>query len=424
MIKNKKILVLGKGGSGRAAFELLKKDNNVSILETTETNCNIYNEIDKSDIIVVSPGIPCWNSLIEYARIADKKILGELEVGYLYCKSKNIIAVTGTNGKTTTVNLIHKLLKAAGKKVFLLGNIGVPFCSCVQDIEEDDYVILEVSSFQLYSVSSFRAKVAVFLNFKCDHLNWHLTLDNYFNSKCKIFSNQKEKDFAILNYDDDYVSKIGNINSKKLYFGSNSDCLCYLKNNCIYYGGEIICSTEKLLLLGKHNLYNIMAAILSVKTLLPDMDNSIICEILSSFKNGEHRLEYVCEKSGIVFINDSKSTNPASTSAAIDSLFYPITLILGGSDKNTDFDEIFLHTEKINKIIVTGDTKNKIFATAINHGFYNVMIKDKLEDAIIAAYKNTAPGGVVLFSPGCASFDSFNNYEERGNFFKRAVYSI
>ena len=424
MIKNKRVLILGKGKSGESAYELLKKNNQAEIYDTSQNDINLYNKIDNCDILIVSPGIPYWNSVVQYAKIIDKKIIGELELGYLFCKSKNIIAVTGTNGKTTTVNLIHNLLKAHNKNVFLLGNVGVPFTYEVKNIKKDDFVVLETSSFQLNYTEKFKPHVGVFLNFNCDHLNWHLTLNNYFESKCKIFQNQTEKDFAIINYDDEKLSKLNIFKSKECFFGSKSNCICRLIDNSIYYGKEKIISTEKIPLLGKHNLYNLMAAICAVNVFDLKTNESMLTDVLKKFKQSEHRLEYIGNKKGITFINDSKSTNPASTVAAIESLYYPITLILGGSDKNTEFDEIFLHSGKINKIIVTGATKQKIYETSLKFGFYDIIQRETLVEAVKEAYNITPVGGVVLFSPACASFDVYKNYSERGEYFKKAVESL
>lgn len=437
---NKNVLVCGIAKSGISAALMLKKlGANVTIQDLknkedieeinilSSNNINLYLGknpdkciIDSIDLMVVSPGLPTDLDFVKYA-YSKIPVISEIELAYLVCKAP-IIAITGTNGKTTTTSLFAHILKKY-KKTYIAGNIGVPFSHYALDIEEDSIVALEISSFQLETIKKFKPKVASVLNITEDHLNRHKTMGNYIKAKERIFENQDENDFLILNYDDLQCRKMSNnTKSKVLYFSKKEKIEkgAYLKDNYIYIDNYPFINTDDIKILGEHNMENVMSAILMC--LCYNVPTDIIIEGVKTFKAVEHRIEYVVTKKGVDYYNDSKGTNIDATIKAINAMKKKTYLIVGGYDKNADFlPMIEQFKDKIIKAVIIGQVKERIAKDCKKLNFKDYVIKDSFFDAINYCYENAKQGECVLLSPACASFDMFKDYEERGNIFKRYV---
>ena len=429
-----KALIIGSGVSGRSAYDFLKKQNiNVEfakreLIESEFISDEILDRLfDGLSFIVVSPGISLDIYLIKEAKKKKIKIIGELELG-ARCVEGNIISVTGTNGKTTTVSLINHLLRGYEKNVFLGGNIGVPITSFCDKTNQGDIVVLECSSFQLESVKKFHSHISAILNITEDHLNRHKTMQNYMLCKYNITKNQRECDFLLLNADDEILMKNPPKTKAKIFYFSTKNKVfgCYAKNGSIYFNDNLtqkkLVSLKDIKLVGEHNLSNIACAVLAVYL---QTKNTKLFENLKTFCGVPHRLEYVASANKIAFFNDSKATNIDSTLVALKSFKCGINLILGGSDKGYDFDKLFIKIPKnVKNIAVFGQTKNKIAFFAEKYNFKNLYICDCLRSATHLCYNLAKPNEIVLLSPACASFDCFLNFEERGNIFKKIVKEI
>lgn len=430
-----KVLVLGFGLSGRSAYDnLISKGYDVLIAkeeylkeDLTKFSDELDRLFDSLSFIVVSPGISLETKIIKEAKKRKIKIIGELELGSLEF-SADVIAVTGTNGKTTTASMIYYLLKDCDKKSYLGGNIGVPVTSFSSMVKEDEIVVLECSSFQLETVQKFKPKIAIILNVTEDHLNRHKTMKNYFYCKSKITKNQNKNDYLLINADSKFLMEnLPKTKAKILYFSTRKKVNgCYLKNGCIYFSeGDIeekLTSIKNIKIVGEHNLSNALASCLAVKLLIK---NNEFVKNISGFCGVAHRLEYVKTIKGIQFFNDSKATNIDSTIVACKSFKNKINLILGGSDKGYGFDELFANLPKnIENIAIFGQTKQKIAFSAKKYNYKNYRLFSSLKESVYSLYLISKPGDVVLLSPACASFDCFSNYEERGNVFKKIVEEI
>jgi UDP-N-acetylmuramoylalanine--D-glutamate ligase len=375
--------------------------------------------------MIVSPGVPNDSIVLQNARAKGIKLISEIEIAYHYCKGK-IIAITGTNGKTTTTSLCGHVFNSCGYKTHLAGNIGVAFSEIVLDVKEGEFVSLEVSSFQLDLIENFKPSVAMILNITPDHLNrYENSLDKYAASKQRIYINQDEKDFLILNKDSQAVMQYLVGHKSKSYLFSLSE---KQNNGCYYSDGEVIfmnngkenfrCSRSDIQIRGEHNLANAMSVICAAKVF--NLDNNGIIKALQTFESVEHRLELVSEINGVKYINDSKATNVDSVWYALKSFDEPILLILGGQDKGNDYGQIKeLVIKKVKKIYAIGSSAEKVFN--FFHNDVKVELEKSLEDAVKNSSREAKYGDVVLLSPACASFDMFNNYEHRGKVFKEAV---
>ncbi len=437
---NKNVLVCGIARSGVCAALMLRKlGANVTIqdlkneedIEGIDTlrknNINLYlgknpdnNIIDSMDFMVVSPGLPTDLDFVKYAN-SKIPVISEIELAYLVCKAP-IIAITGTNGKTTTTSLLGHILKMY-KKTYIAGNIGIPFSHYALDIEENSIVALELSSFQLETIKSFKPKIASVLNITEDHLNRHKTMENYIKAKERIFENQDENDFLILNYDDLECRKMEEkAKSKVLYFSTKEQIEngAYLKDDYIYINNYPFINTDDIKILGEHNMENVMVAILMC--LCYNVPTDVIIEGVKSFKAVEHRIEYVATKKGVDYYNDSKGTNTDATIKAINAMKKKTYLIVGGYDKNADFLPMIKEfKDKVIKAVIIGQVKERLAKDCEKFNFTDYVIKDSFFDAIDYCYENAKQGECVLLSPACASFDMFKDYEERGNIFKRYV---
>ncbi|GAQ25501.1 UDP-N-acetylmuramoylalanine--D-glutamate ligase [Tepidanaerobacter syntrophicus] len=446
--KNKYVLILGLARSGSAAA--IKLSNlgahvTISDIKPRETfeNTDVLESkgiklvfeghpltlLDNCDLLVLSPGIPSDIEIVTEAKKRNIPVISELELGYRFAASP-IIAITGTNGKTTTTTLIGEILKNDGKRVAVAGNIGTPLVSEVEKTLENDYLVVEVSSFQLENILYFKPKISIILNITEDHLNRHKTFENYVNIKARIFENQTEEDYTILNYDDAVVRELARYAKSDVWFFSRKDVVRHgacIENDMIVIKNKgktyPIAKVDEIGIKGSHNLENALAAACS--TYLANSKVSSIAKTLKSFRGIEHRLEFVAEINGIKFINDSKATNPDAAQKAIEAVDGPIILIAGGYDKKSDYTDFVKSFDgKVKKLILIGETADAIENAAIKQGFLNVEKVNSLKEAVMCGYRAASCEDTVLLSPACASWDMFANFEERGRLFKEAVNSL
>lgn len=448
---NKTVLVAGTGISGIGAMELLVNtdanlilyDGNTELtvegiqakLPKTEKEIKIVigelteDIIETLDIAVLSPGIPTDVPFVNQMRDAGVLIWGELELADQFAKG-TVVAITGTNGKTTTTTLVGEILKNYFKDVFVVGNIGTAYAGVALDTTENSHVVAETSSFQLETVDEFHPVVSAILNLTPDHLDRHHTMEGYVDAKKNIMKNQTAEDYVILNYDDPLTRSIGETAIPKVVYFSSTHVLengYYFHDRKIYYAkdgeNEIICSASGLKILGLHNMENIMAAVAMARCINVPMEK--IREIITSFMGVEHRIEYVTEKQGVSYYNDSKGTNPDAAIKAIQAMVRPTILIGGGYDKDSSYDEwIEAFGGKVRYLVLLGQTANKIAECARQHGFENIIMVDSLKEAVEVSAKKAVNGDAVLLSPACASWGMFKNYEERGRMFKDFVHQL
>lgn len=446
-IKGKNISVIGAVRSGIGAAKLIKKLGGIPFVsdssdseklrqstqslndESIEFELGGHSDrVYNCNVIVVSPGVPSDSDILKNALAKNIKIISEIELAAAFCKG-NIIAITGTNGKTTTATLCGYLFNQCGMKTYTAGNIGLAFSEISLDVNENEFVALEVSSFQLDFIEKFKPKVAVILNITPDHLNrYDHKYEKYAESKLRIFENQDQSDFLILNRDSkDLMNFFKGSGSIIVNFTAKNKKIdgCWSENQnvfCEMIGYEKFkCNRGDIYIPGEHNLSNVMAVICAAKIF--GLSSEKMIEALRSFKGVEHRLELVREIDGVKYINDSKGTNVDSVWCALRSFDSPLFLILGGQDKGNDYDIIKdLVIEKVKKIFAIGSSAEKIFN--FFHSLVKVEIRDSMEAAVLAANKEAREGDIVLLSPACASFDMFENYEHRGKIFKEAVYNL
>ena len=334
-------------------------------------------------------------------------------------------AVTGTNGKTTTCSLIYHVLKSAGERAELVGNIGTPVTDRLAELTENVIAVTEVSSFQLETVKSFCPHVAAILNVTPDHLDRHYTFDNYVYLKKRILTNMRESEYAVLNYDDPTVRKFAeDLKAKTLYFSLSEKKDVYVENGYFCFRGEQVAKTDTLKLAGEHNKANALAAIAVLKCL--KTDNEAIEKGLATFRGVRHRIELIAEKNGVKYYNDSKSTNVDSTLKAVLAMNGPTVVILGGRDKDQDFTTLFskLKESCVVHAVLTGECRYKLLKAAEEVGFNKISVSSSFTSAVKIAKIEAANNGIVLLSPACSSFDAFYDYEERGREFERIVRSV
>jgi UDP-N-acetylmuramoylalanine--D-glutamate ligase len=441
------LVILGGGESGVGAALLGKKKGCKVFVSDAGSLKDVYRkELDaagieweegghdetrilSADEVVKSPGIPEKNELIKKIRAKGIPVISEIELAYRYKGDSKIIAITGSNGKTTTTSLIYHILKTAAVDAALVGNIGDSFAKCVAEDPKSVYVV-EVSSFQLDDIQSFRPDIAVLTNITEDHLDrYDYNFENYIRSKFRITENQRAEDYFIYNADDkittQYIDQF-KINSKQLSFSMEQEKgAAFIKDGDMYVrtGDDFMTmSVYDFTLKGKHNQYNTMAGSLAAATM--EIRKEKIREAVQTFQNLEHRMEHVATIRGVEFINDSKATNINSTWFALESMEKPTILILGGVDKGNDYNLLMdLVKEKVKAIVCLGLDNKKIHEAF--EGVVPVIVDTtSAEDAVKTAFSYAEKGDVVLLSPGCASFDLFKNYEDRGTQFKRAVIDL
>lgn len=435
MLENKNILIMGFGVTGKSALKFLKEfpckiyvyDSNQDLQKlNVEEDFIIFKEedLDKIDLIVKSPGIYPFHELLIKAREKNIEIISDIELSYRNLKTKNVIAVTGTNGKTTTTTIIGDILKRVSQ-TYVVGNIGRGILEITGEAKSDDYLVIEASSFQLEDTIDFKPHIALLTYVTSDHLDWHKTTKNYVDAKFKIFKNQDENDFAILNYEDKELAKEYDLKAEKYYFSMEkiSDKGAFVQDGKIYFNDgkniEEILDTKDIKIPGDHNIKNIMAAIIGCKLLNIDLD--IIKKSITSFTGVEHRIEFVRELRGVKYYNDSKGTNPDSTEVAVAAMDSDVILIAGGYDKGAEFDDLIEKSkDKIKTAILFGETAEKISKACKENDLEFYITKD-LNKAVELAEKISCEGDDVLLSPACASWDMYSDYEVRGQHFKDLV---
>lgn len=382
--------------------------------------------IDGRDMIVFSSGVPFWKEWILKARGMGIPCVNELEVGYHVVRAP-MVAITGTNGKTTTTTLMCEVARTAGMDAYAVGNIGLPVCAHALDVEPEGLLVAEVAPFQMISTIDFRPKVSMILNITEDHLNWFKTMQNYIDGKCLVFKNQQENDFCILNYDDEITRGLANRPRATVLFISHEiepGQGAYVKDGEVHVklGGEdeTICCTSDIALPGEHNLENALAVILAARVM--GIGTEPIVQTLKTFRGVEHRIETVRTVGGVTYINDSKATNPVAAIKAVRSMDAGTVLLLGGSEKDSDFLPLFeAFTDKIVSVIALGETADRILAAARQAGYTEIEKADSFEAAVLRARELAQPGMYVLLSPACASYDMFDDFEQRGATFKQIV---
>ncbi len=452
-IKGKTVIVVGLAKSGLSAAMLLKRLGASVIVSDTKKEEEVTEAIKElreagefqfslgknpddlvegADLIVVSPGVPTDSPFIIKALNSGIEVISEVELAYRYCKAP-IIAITGTNGKTTTTALVGEILKASGRRTHVVGNIGVPFTALVEEMAEEDVTVAEVSSFQLETIANFKPKVSMVLNLSEDHLNRHKTMENYIAAKARIFENQDSNDYLILNGDDPLLSTMDEDTDAQVFYFSRKKLLsrgAWVEDDQIVMdlgnltGGKVgICRIDQVFIPGAHNLENSLAGVLAAGIM--GVSPKVIATVLSEFPGVEHRIEKVTVIDGVTFFNDSKGTNPDSSIKAIQAMIGPTVLIAGGYNKDSSFDDfVDAFGNKIKALVLLGETADIIAKTAMDKGFTCIHRAKSIQEATEKAFALSRPGDNVLLSPACASWDMFRDFEERGRVFKEAVRAL
>ena len=461
--RGKNVLVYGTGLSGVAASRLLRKlGANVFVYdEVSKSDDELINElrddvkcldgfgedatgldefknhvnfhfgefpiewIERLDLAVLSPGVPL--DIPQVQRLIEGKVplWGEVELAYQVGKGK-VLAITGTNGKTTTTALLGEIMKAYHPETYVVGNIGKPYTDIALKTTENSIIVAETSSFQLETIHQFKPYVSSILNITPDHLDRHKTMELYIAAKEKIAQNQDGDDYCILNYDNDNSRNFAPFVKANPIFFSRKEKLekgVYIRlgNIVVNFGKEeVCCDLSELNVLGEHNLENVLAAV--AMAAVYGVPLSHIRESIKAFRGVAHRIEFVCEKGGVVVYNDSKGTNPDAAIKGIQAMNRPTVLIAGGFDKEANYEEwIRSFGDKVKKLVLVGETKEKIANQAKKLGFEEIILTDTFEEAVKMGIGETESGDALLLSPACASWGMFNNYEERGERFKELV---
>ena len=449
-LQGKKVLVFGSGKSGIGAADLLEQtgatpviyDGNEKIDKEAvlhkiphHSRTEVYagklpKEVqDSLDLVVLSPGVPTDIPMVRAFYEQGLPVWGEVELAYRTGKGR-VLAITGTNGKTTTTALLGKIMKDAEDSVFVVGNIGTPYTSKALEMKDNTTTVAEISSFQLETIEEFAPAVSAILNITEDHLNRHHTMEEYIRVKELIVKNQTADNYCVLNYEDPVLREFGKkIVPKTVYFSSER----VLEQGIYLDGDQIILKTEKkeipvvhtgdLKLLGKHNFENVMAAVAMAYYAGVSIDSirKSICE----FTAVEHRIEYVTEKNGVAYYNDSKGTNPDAAIKGIQAMNRPTLLIGGGYDKGSSYDEwLKAFDGKVRYLVLIGQTRDKIREAAERLGVCPCILCENLEEAVKICAEKAEPGDAVLLSPACASWGQFDNYEQRGDMFKEYVRNL
>lgn len=450
---SQKVLVAGTGISGISAAKLLLAQGGEVVLYDGNEKLSeeklkakfdegakvtiVLGELKKTDLMgvelcVISPGIPLEAPFVAVIDEAKIPIWSEIELAY-HCSKGKLAAITGTNGKTTTTALTGEIMRKFYKSVFVVGNIGDPYTAHALETTDESVTVAEVSSFQLETIMDFHPNVSAILNITPDHLNRHGTMENYIEVKERVAVNQTEDDCIVLNYDDKVLREFGekkDLKPKVIFFSSTQTLKegMYLDGDMMIYAHdgkkeEVLNVKTDMQLLGKHNHENVMAAVaMSIRMGVP-MD--LIRKAVKEFKAVEHRIEFVLERSGVRYYNDSKGTNPDAAIQAIRAMPGPTVLIAGGYDKHSEYDEwIEAFGDKVKYLVLIGQTRDKIAECARSHGFTDIMYAEDMPEAVrvCAAYANA--GDNVLLSPACASWGMFDNYEQRGEIFKECVRNL
>lgn len=440
-LKGKNILILGLAKSGEAAATVLhrlgakvtvndivpyEKNEQAKKLEEQgiEVICGSHplELLERSfSFIVKNPGIPYTNPIVKEAERRRIPIITEIEL-CPYLTEAPIVAITGSNGKTTTTTLIYEMLQGGDREPLIAGNIGTVACEVAEKATKEQTLVVEVSSFQLLGTIEFRPKVSVLLNLFDAHLDYHGTREHYIAAKEKITANQNEDDWFIYNDDDPLVASVAKRSKATVVPFSTKKKVkngVYIKEGIIYFKEEPIIKTSEIVLPGEHNLENVLAAIGAAKTM--GANNGNIVDILKTFSGVSHRLQFVTEYEGRRFYNDSKATNMLATEKALQSFSEPIVLLAGGLDRGNEFDELEPFLQNVRVLVAFGETKEKLAKTAKRVGIENIFFAEWVEDAVKIAFEHSKRGDVILLSPACASWDQYKTFEERGERFIKAV---
>ena len=446
----KRILLIGIARSGTAAAVVLHKrgaqlsaydaktrrEIEPEVVQLEEMGVTVfageYPPVTKAslDMIVVSPGVSLEIFPLQEAYRLGIPVIGELELAYrLKSERVEMYAVTGTNGKTTTTALLHNILQKDGRHAAAGGNIGVALCSLVDEMEAGE-IAVEVSSFQLQTVEHFRPHICAVLNITPDHLDRHKTMEEYVRTKSRIFGQQTPDDYLILNYEDQRVREFNSLTkSKVVYFSAerilSEGVFVDEQSICVTWNGkkEHLAPLGDILLRGKHNLENILGAV--AMAYMAGVSGPVIHQSLSTFKGVRHRLEEVALHKGVLYINDSKGTNPDSTIKALESFDQPIVLIAGGRAKGGDYSTVAsLIASKVKELVLVGESKELLKSAVMDYSFRNIHEVEDFDAAVYKASELAHPGDVVLLSPACASWDMFPSYEHRGDLFCELVARI
>ena len=440
----KHVLVLGLAKSGTAAAKVLLQNNikvRVNDYNTTEDS-DIVEELkgqgaevivgshpisilENIDVVVKNPGIPYDNIIVSEAVNRNIPIITEVELASLLATDHDIIGITGSNGKTTTTTLVAEMLKHSGQKMKLAGNIGVASIEVAQHLEENEKLVLELSSFQLLGIKTFKPRVAALLNLFEAHLDYHGTIENYNRAKMNIFKNQTESDFLIYNADDPIVKEvIKEAQSTLIPFSSSTVQLdgAYVLDGDIYFKNEKVMSLSEVVLVGDHNIENILAA-LSI-SLLNGATKEGVRHVLSTFSGVKHRLQFVANIKDRLFYNDSKATNILATQKALKSFTQPTILLAGGLDRGNSFDSLLPDLEHVKAMILFGETAPKLAKLANEANIKTIVSVKDVAEAAKVAYEVSEKGDVILLSPACASWDQYKTFEERGDMFIRTVHIL
>ncbi len=453
-MEKEKVLVVGTGKSGIAATQLLLRTGKLPVLFDSNA------ELDKDEIlgklslsgdekkqvkivlgdlteeekkalsgVVLSPGVPTDTEFVNDLRNRGLLISGEIELAFEQEKGA-VLAITGTNGKTTTTTLLGEIMKATGKKTFVVGNIGNPYTLEAEKTDADSVTVAEISSFQLETIHTFRPRVSAILNITPDHLNRHHTMENYVKAKQDITKNQTKEDYCVLNAEDPYTDAfLEQCPATVILFSSQRELAdgYFYADECIYKAvqgkKQKLMNIHEMRLLGMHNVENVMAAIAMADAYGADME--VILNVVRDFKAVEHRIEYVKTVRGVDYYNDSKGTNPDAAIKGIGAMVKPTYLIGGGYDKQSEYDEwIESFGGKVRKLVLLGQTREKIADCAKKHGFTDYIFVDDLQQAVDYCAEHAKEGEAVLLSPACASWGMFPNYEVRGKMFKDMVNAL
>lgn len=443
---NKNVLVVGLARSGMAAIKVLKKlGANVTLSESKKKedikeidflNENNVDIVDQSlevfeknyDLVVKNPGVPYRIPQMELLKKRNIPVITEIELAYNVAKPQHYIAITGTNGKTTTSTLTYEIFKKQyGEKALLCGNIGTPLCEMVLEhnlMEESGYyIVLEISNFQLVNIDKFRPEAATIINLSPDHVDFMGSLDNYYRSKTEVYRNMAENDVFVLNNDDELIAEYKELCpvncDVKSFSLENADADYYVKDSCIYFKEEKILPTDLIRIVGKHNLQNVIISVALSKAL--GVSNESICAAVSDFTGVEHRLEFVREINGVKYYNDSKGTNTDATIIALKSFEKGVILLLGGFEKGLAMDEVKKNLGCVKKVIGFGACGPRLVNDLVGDGG---VIVETLDQAVAEANKIAEANDIILLSPTTSSFDQYSCFEERGEHFKKIVNSL
>ncbi|WP_110112922.1 UDP-N-acetylmuramoyl-L-alanine--D-glutamate ligase [Bacillus sp. CGMCC 1.16541] len=440
---NKHVLILGLAKSGTAAAKLVHQlgasvvvndqkpyEENEAAQQLEKLGIQVVcghhplELLTNIDVIIKNPGIPYKNPLLQEAFKRNIPIITEVELAFEVSEAP-FIGITGSNGKTTTTTLIYQMLERGNRRPRIAGNIGTVACEVAQEAEKEDVIVTELSSFQLMGINKFQPHISLLLNIFDAHLDYHGTKEEYIEAKASIFKNQTTNDYAVVNADDEVVVKASKDTQATIVQFSTTKQLekgAYVKNNMVYFNDEAIIPLDKIVLPGKHNLENILAAVAVVK--LYGCSNEAICKVLTTFTGVKHRVQYVTSINGRKFYNDSKATNILATKVALSAFTQPTIWLAGGLDRGNEFDELKSSLKHVKAVVTFGETAQKIERVAKEMGIQNVKRVDNVEQAVIDAYSYSDEGDVVLLSPACASWDQFKTFEERGDIFIQSVHKL